>query len=78
MTQTEIAKNLGTTSQAVSLWLNHEVPAHRVLPICKLLGWKITPHEVRSDIYPNPTANEDHCEGQGRFQQHRLDQRGVR
>lgn len=55
MTQTEIAKNLGTTSQAVSLWLNHEVPAHRVLPICKLLDWKITPHEIRSDIYPNPT-----------------------
>lgn len=54
-TQTEIAKRLGTTSQAVSLWLNHEVPAHRVLPICKLLDWKITPHEVRSDIYPNPT-----------------------
>ena len=55
MTQTEIAKKLGTTSQAVSLWLNHEVPAHRVLPICKLLEWEITPHEIRSDIYPNPT-----------------------
>ncbi|MBL5899771.1 helix-turn-helix domain-containing protein [Lelliottia amnigena] len=55
MTQTAIAQHLGTTSQAVSLWLNHEVPAHRVLPICKLLDWKITPHEMRSDIYPNPT-----------------------
>ncbi|HHG9511594.1 TPA: phage tail length tape measure family protein [Citrobacter amalonaticus] len=54
-TQTEIAKQLGTTSQAVSLWLNHEVPAHRVIPICRILMWKVTPHEIRSDIYPNPT-----------------------
>lgn len=55
MTQTEIAKQLGTTSQAVSLWLNSSVPANRVIPLCKVLNWKITPHEIRSDIYPNPT-----------------------
>ncbi|WP_410960980.1 transcriptional regulator, partial [Salmonella sp. SAL4430] len=46
---------LGTTPQSVSLWLNSEAPAHRVIPICEALNWKVTPHQMRKDIYPNPT-----------------------
>lgn len=55
MTQTEIAKRFGTTSQAVSSWLNNQIPPERVIPLCKVLDWKVTPHEMRDDIYPNPT-----------------------
>ncbi|ENJ8890977.1 transcriptional regulator [Salmonella enterica] len=44
MSQTELAKRLGTTPQSVSLWLNSEAPAHRVIPICEALNWKVTPH----------------------------------
>lgn len=55
MSQTDIAKKLGTAPQSVSLWLNGEVPAHRVIPFCEALRWEITPYEIRNDIYPNPT-----------------------
>lgn len=38
-------------------WINRcgvEVPpAEYVLAICKGLAWKITPHQLRPDIYPN-------------------------
>ncbi|EPE4191999.1 transcriptional regulator [Yersinia enterocolitica] len=53
--QTEIAKELGTKPQAVSFWFNSQVPANRVISLCEVLDWGITPHEVRGDIYPNPT-----------------------
>ncbi|MDB2179549.1 transcriptional regulator [Citrobacter farmeri] len=55
MTQTEIASRIGTTSQAVSSWLNNQIPPERVIPLCEILSWRITPHQMRSDIYPNPT-----------------------
>ncbi|WP_058911626.1 transcriptional regulator [Entomohabitans teleogrylli] len=53
--QTEIAVALGTKPQTVSLWLSGKVPANRVIPLCQALNWSVTPHEVREDIYPNPT-----------------------
>ncbi|EGG3069756.1 helix-turn-helix domain-containing protein [Salmonella enterica] len=53
--QTEIAEALATKPQTVSLWLKSQVPSHRVIPLCKFLNWEITPHQIRSDIYPNPT-----------------------
>lgn len=40
-------------------WLNSvqmEVPPpDAVLPICDFLGWRMTPHRLRPDLYPNPT-----------------------
>lgn len=40
-------------------WLNQakmEVPPpEAVLPIAEALEWRITPHELREDLYPNPT-----------------------
>jgi hypothetical protein len=40
-------------------WLNcvqMEVPPpETVVPICKFLGWRMTPHQLRPDIYPNPS-----------------------
>ncbi|HBQ2493111.1 MULTISPECIES: transcriptional regulator [Klebsiella] len=53
--QTEIAVALGTKPQTVSLWLSGQVPANRVIPLCRVLNWSVTPHEMREDIYPNPT-----------------------
>ncbi|MBZ6702764.1 helix-turn-helix domain-containing protein [Klebsiella pneumoniae] len=63
MSQTELAKRLGTTPQTVSLWLNSETPAHRVIPVREALGWKVTPHQMRGDIYPNPTDGLPKQEG---------------
>ena len=28
-------------------------PAEYVLPICRALAWKVTPHELRGDLYPH-------------------------
>lgn len=40
-------------------WLNSvqmEVPPpETVIPICDFLCWRMTPHEIRPDLYPNPT-----------------------
>ncbi|MGL9720122.1 transcriptional regulator [Symbiopectobacterium sp.] len=42
--------------QSVANWIiNNQVPADRVLPLCLLGGWEVTPHELRPDLYPNPT-----------------------
>lgn len=40
-------------------WLNSvrmEVPPpEAVIPICDLLDWRMTPHRLRPDLYPNAT-----------------------
>jgi hypothetical protein len=40
-------------------WLNSvqmEVPPpETVIPICDFLDWRMTPHQLRPDLYPNPT-----------------------
>lgn len=33
---------------------DHMPPAEYVIPICRGLGYRITPHELRPDIYPHP------------------------
>lgn len=30
-------------------------PVLRVIAIARATGWKVTPHELRPEIYPNPT-----------------------
>ena len=47
---------LGVSKMAVSLWKNDAkgiVPPKRVLPIYLVTG--VTPHELRPDLYPNPS-----------------------
>lgn len=40
--------------QSVANWIiNNQVPADRVIQLCSLGKWKVTPHELRPDIYPN-------------------------
>ena len=48
----KLGRKIGVTSQAISQW--RTVPVDRVLSVCAAVCWKITPHEVRPDIYPNP------------------------
>ncbi|HHT0530817.1 helix-turn-helix domain-containing protein [Raoultella sp. Lac2] len=51
--QRAIAKRLGITPQAVNQWFNKpHIPPRFVLPICELVRWKVTPHEIRPDLYP--------------------------
>ncbi|CNL31488.1 Uncharacterized protein conserved in bacteria%2C prophage-related [Yersinia enterocolitica] len=41
--------------QSVANWIiNDQVPADRVIQLCAMGGWVVTPHELRPDIYPNP------------------------
>ncbi|HGB5894214.1 TPA: transcriptional regulator [Salmonella enterica subsp. enterica serovar Kottbus] len=64
-TQAKLAASIGLPQQVISRWVNGEpVPPKRVIQLCELLGWDVTPHEIRPDIYPNPTdgiPSEKHC-----------------
>lgn len=53
ITQRKIGQHFNLTQQAISLWFKEEVPAGSVLSLCSLVNWKVTPHEVRPDLYPN-------------------------
>ncbi|EJM9694867.1 helix-turn-helix domain-containing protein [Leclercia adecarboxylata] len=55
-TATNLATMLGIKPMSVSRWKNRYqgvVPADRVLQIHAVTG--VTPHELRPDLYPNPT-----------------------
>lgn len=63
--QTELARGIrermpGSKIGQVHVWgwLNSvkiEVPPpETVLPIAEFLGWEMTPHQLRPDLYPNP------------------------
>ncbi|CAH6103203.1 transcriptional regulator [Citrobacter koseri] len=51
--QRAIAKHIGITPQAVNQWFNKpSIPPRFVIPICELVDWEVTPHEIRPDLYP--------------------------
>lgn len=55
-TATRLAQLLTVSVMTVSHWRNRYqgvVPADRVLQIYGVTG--VTPHELRPDLYPNPT-----------------------
>jgi DNA-binding transcriptional regulator YdaS (Cro superfamily) len=52
---TEAAIAIGVSREAVRKWVRDGVPAERVLPICEATGWRVTPHQLRPDLYPNRT-----------------------
>jgi DNA-binding transcriptional regulator YdaS (Cro superfamily) len=54
-TQKAFAARYGLTQGAVSQWAARGVPAERVLPVCAQEDWRITPHLLRPDLYPNPS-----------------------
>ncbi|MGL9724243.1 transcriptional regulator [Sodalis sp. (in: enterobacteria)] len=53
--QSELGRQLGKRPQTISVWFKKRVPAEWVVSMSKALGWKVTPHELRPDKYPNPT-----------------------
>ncbi|AWK14167.1 YdaS family helix-turn-helix protein [Candidatus Fukatsuia symbiotica] len=53
--QTEIASCLGYEPQTISLWLKNGVPPKKIICLCKVLAWQVTPHELNPNVYPNPT-----------------------
>lgn len=55
-TQMEIGRRLSVSQQTVFKWLNKRVPAERVIPLCELLGWEVTPHDIRPDLHPTPIS----------------------
>ncbi|MEQ5149149.1 transcriptional regulator [Providencia rettgeri] len=40
--------------QSVFNWIKkNKVPAERVIQLCRLANWEVSPHELRPDLYPN-------------------------
>lgn len=56
--QSALAAKVGVKQAHVWNWLNRQgrrVPAEKVLAVSSSTDWQVTPHELRPDIYPNPT-----------------------
>ncbi|CAG0966536.1 hypothetical protein MTYP_01023 [Methylophilaceae bacterium] len=49
-----LAAAIGVSYQSVQKYLKTQVPAEQVVPICKFSEYKVTPHELRPDLYPHP------------------------
>lgn len=56
--QAELGRRIGLPQQVISRWVNgkQQVPAERIIPLCRLLDWEITPHELRPDLHPTPIS----------------------
>lgn len=55
VSQSEIGRRLGKKPQAINLWFKNGVPSGEALNLCSCIDWAVTPHELRPDLYPNPT-----------------------
>jgi len=55
--QSDIAKAAGVHPVLIHQWSSgkRSIPADRVLAVARATEWKVTPHALRPDIYPNPT-----------------------
>lgn len=51
----QTAAVVGVAQPVVSHWRRRGLPADRVLSVSRATGWQVTPHQLRPDIYPNPT-----------------------
>lgn len=59
-----IGKHFGISGQAVGKWIyKNGIPQKRIIPLCQLLGWVVTPHEIDPVAYPNPTDGLPKNEG---------------
>lgn len=47
-----LSLKLGLSRGAASQW--DEIPVEHVIKVCGLCKFKVTPHELRPDIYPHP------------------------
>ncbi|EML4687353.1 transcriptional regulator [Citrobacter amalonaticus] len=56
MSRVSIGNHIGVSSQAVSKWMNKgKIPQKRIIALCQVLNWQVTPHEIDPIAYPNPT-----------------------
>jgi DNA-binding transcriptional regulator YdaS (Cro superfamily) len=55
--QVALAKRIGVPAVLVHQWAHNkrQIPADRVLSVSRATEWRVTPHQLRPDIYPNPT-----------------------
>lgn len=45
------------SAESVYKWIkNNRVPSSRVIELCRLGNWVVTPNQLRPDIHPNPTS----------------------
>jgi len=60
--QVALAEKLATDEDPIKQahvwrWLNttaEGIPARYVIRACSAVNWQVTPHELRSDLYPHP------------------------
>ena len=51
----ELGRRIGVERQTIASWLSRgSVPAEQVLAIVQALDGKVTPHDLRPDLYPDP------------------------
>lgn len=43
------------TRWGVAKWIRDGLPAEHVIWLAEQTGWAFTPHQLRPDLYPNPT-----------------------
>ncbi|MCI1034072.1 transcriptional regulator [Raoultella terrigena] len=53
--QAELGRRMKRRAQTVNGWFKNKVPGELVLKVSKAVEWQVTPHEIRPDLYPNPT-----------------------
>lgn len=53
----KVAERMGERfPQTINNWLNRGgIPDGKVLLFCKSIDYKITPHQLRPDLYPHPS-----------------------
>lgn len=49
-----LAKSIGVSYQSIQKYLQTKAPSEKVISIANTTNWKVTPHELRPDIYPHP------------------------
>jgi len=55
--QTMLGKKIGKGQYLVSAWVNRygcKVAPEYVIDVATAVDWKVTPHELRPDLYPHP------------------------
>jgi len=54
---TRLSKSVGVSAPTVSQWASgaRPVPPGKAVSIARATNWQVTPHDLRPDIYPNPT-----------------------
>lgn len=54
-TAVNLARAVGVSPQALQQWVNRDhVPATQVLKVSAAVGYQVTPHQLRPDLYPYP------------------------